>query len=313
MSAPPTGGTSQSSPPPVSSSSEVKSTATDRQRLISDGGFIASVLAFVGLLSYGVGRFSIDGFLGEFHLTFQDLGLQYTDIVASGALVMIPVLAIAVVVYLGVKRLVSYFPSDASRARVAALGITAYVLSVMLLVGAYLLIVSGNNDIQMPAPVNSVLLVILSAILSLLVFDALRFIDKAMTPKARRERSNFWRMMDFSAGPLSAVVIVGCVFWGAHERGQAYAVQLQAKQEVDVSLYGLHFLGIRARPVQIYEASTKGRLTRPSHRCLLYMGENGGTVVFYDPGIGEDPAEILRLPMEAIAVREIVGAQECHG
>ncbi|WP_328467930.1 hypothetical protein OHA21_50380 [Actinoplanes sp. NBC_00393] len=285
---------------------------------ILDIGFTVTLL---GLLSYGFARFLVDGFLAPFHLSFDEIGLDYGKLVASGILFTIPSTIVILVVYRTSEnfwrhRVPRLMNARTDARRLAAFAM-AFALAVALLYGLYFLarrylpLPDHGRETWWGETTRWLLLgALITAILALL-FDSRLFFRKYWQQAVSRVR-------DEPAGPMPgrwpivvggvmSAVLLGLFCFTGYSLGSRYAATVQAGQRLDLTVLGLRLPGVAAKPVRIVMVDSTAPAPRPAGSCLLMIGERGETVVFYD----HRTEEIFRISTQNMYTVEDVDADSC--
>jgi hypothetical protein len=302
---------------------------------VSNVGVAATLL---GLASYSLARFLLDGFLSPFHLTFQDVGLDYVDLVGAGALILVPTVVIlltvlkvadhvAVMLEGPVSRGSEYFRRN-SRTVAAMLfagAVQGFLLAALLAI--WLVLVSLLNLVPEPegnltvakSVAQTSLTAILGVAIYLIVRDAKDFIrssrparssDVAPSGGAPPQLDGTMRVgAEVKAGlryvATAASLCVVCVV--AHYSGSRYAHSVQSGERLEVTVAGLQIPGLLARPVQLYQPDAKAELPVLTGRCTLLLGVRDGTMLFYL----KDRQQILRMSAENVSIVESATTRAC--
>ncbi len=307
----------------VSEKEETASPGNQRVRsAILDFGLGLTILA---LLSYCLAWFLIDGFLVPFNLSFDEVGLDYSKLVAVGALFILPCAIPLVIVY---RVADSVWRKIAPRLRDAlpAAGPLGIMMAVHFIVAAVLLTLAtlaANALDLLPIPgqdrdqLGSVLrFAILGATIAFifslwLAKPARDFLQNAWKPVSTIVRSEpakpvggAWRLF----GGLGAGLLLLAAFcMTAYSVGNYYSGVVTDGRRLNVTLAGLRLPGLAAKPVRVETPDGKPLHNLPSSDCMLLLGERGETIILFD----HSTASIYRLSTQTVFTVEKVESAAC--
>jgi hypothetical protein len=306
-------------------------------------GGVGTVLTFLGLASYGMARFMVDGYLAPFRLSYGDVGLEYTDLVANGAVFAVPVaFGIGLVYWRDDVR--SWLRLPRGQLRILAVLV---VVNVGLIFSLFLLAVGIDQLLRLLSPsivaqdllaqaITLFLLVFVGVVSAAFIHESSQFMSRmgriraaarqrrpgpqreSTSPAEQSERSGF----DGLAIVLSvAMVIASCVAF--HAIGSHFATAVQDGRRVHFSLLGVGMPGLRAEPVALYKPDNATPLSpepaafEPGEQplpialepeeCVLFLGSTDGTAIFYWPR----GHAVLRFAVESISIKEQLGKAKC--
>jgi hypothetical protein len=298
---------------PTHSSSQPNDDSRAASHPIRDLGVLVTVL---GLTSYALARVTIDAFLGPFNLAFSDVGLQYSDIVASGALLTVVTAGVVLPAYVvansrwkrALPRLIRVLPESVYD---ILLSIAIFCILLALSFGFAWITrptSEGATPFESVAPIVNVFLLIVASGLGILVMVASfvtirRRLNELGTPDTGHPYSGN-HMMQYAGGLAAAVIVLVPLLVFCHLKGTQYANQALRGERVSVDILGVHLPGIRARPVYLFAPAGSEPL---GAQCYLLLGQSEGFVVLYDPRA----KQIDRHSIDPVSITESLTQTAC--
>jgi hypothetical protein len=280
---------------PAANQERQQKTAVVRAGLVD----ISLGVTVLGLLSYGLARFLVDGFLAPFHLSFDEIGLDYGKLVATGILFTIPSVVVIMLAYRISDNIWRRIAPPLMNARTEAGRLIAFTL-VYALAAAFLTllyIVAGRYLDVIPLPdkdrqtwggtLRLVLLAVLISAIVALLFDSRGSFRNYWRRAVRSMRAAppgqmlpaFWRL---TGGVVTSLVLFSAFCFTAYSLGVRYADTVEAGRRLNVTVLGLRLPGVAAKPVKVVMLDGASPTPLPNGSCLLLIGERGETDLLYD-------------------------------
>ena len=294
-------------------------------------GATATSLTLLGLASYSIARAIVDGFLGRLGLNYQDVGLQYTDLVANGALFTLPI-GIGFGAFLAFREVQ---PRMAVYRRRVLLVFILMIVNVTATLSFFVLSMIAESALQRLILNNkgsssvSVLLTLV-VLVSTGVFGMWVIVDSAILARRLWPSTRSGRPTEptISMSPLPAqinativlmtmgLILAFCI--AGHSYGQHLAGEVKDRQAVAARFLGLKVPGLRAQPSLLIGVNSIPASSNPNNsampfsvpgkeECLLFLGGSDGVNILFRPSTGD----IVRVAAESAAVSVLVGRTGC--
>lgn len=260
---------------------------------------VRAVLAVLGLLFYAVLRIAYSVFYGRFGLSPDDLGLGYVELllqsIVGTSIVLVVALAGAFVLiceYVGVVAFLGdVFRRDKHGEQDAWSDISQFVVTVVTVsgFGAAVTAAVGLHGVSSVMFTVAVVVIIVWATLR-----GLRVLSRGVLDAHHRRR---WLVV------VAAVVLatVGLSIAALIGQAKSDASRVYAGHPTAPTVFGVRMTswGAEAATVSWTSDQVASDLTRLAGRCVMYLGQSGGTTFVYDAGAHET----VRIPTAISAVR----------
>jgi hypothetical protein len=259
---------------------------------------VRAVFAVLGLLFYAVLRIATSVFYGRFGLSPDDLGLGYVELlvqsVVGTSIVLVVALAAAFLViceYVGVVAFFNdIFRRQGTDERDAWSDLSSIVFTVVAVSGTGSAITAA---VGLQGVSGAMLTLAIAVVLVWTTLRGVRVLSRGVLGAHRRR----WLVL------VAAVVLATVGFSIAALIGQARddADRVFAGHPAAPAVFGVRMTSWGAETATLSWTSDQVApdLRRLTGRCLMYLGQSGGTSFFYDPGAHET----VRIPAAISAVR----------